>query len=70
MLDGKSECCLLVANFFSASFYVFVLHVDFWKAHEKTISVICRFSYFPFVVSFMCKSSKSCREGSILTEAP
>ena len=27
---------------------------DFWKADEKTISVIYRFAYFPSVVSFMC----------------
>ena len=51
-LDGKSKCCLLVAKFFSASFYVFEMF-DFWKADEKTISVTYRFAHFPFVVSFM-----------------
>ena len=36
------------------SFILCLWDVDFWKADEKTISVIHRFAYFPFVVSFMC----------------
>ena len=36
------------------SFILCLSNVDFWKADEKTISVIYRFAYFPFVVSFTC----------------
>ena len=53
MLDGKLKCCLLMAKFF-VSFILCLGNVDFWKADEKTISVIYRFAYSPFVVSFMC----------------
>ena len=52
---------------FFFSFILCLWNVDFWKAYEKMISVIYKFAYFPFVVSFMCKS---CRKGSILMEPP
>ena len=49
-------------------FEILLRNVDFWKADEKTISVIYRFAYF-FLLFLLCvQSSKSCREGSILTE--
>ena len=52
------------------SFILCLWNVDFWKADEKTVSVICRFAYFLFVVFLWVQSSKSCPEGWILMEPP
>ena len=50
--ESVTKVNLQMVQFFSV--HSMSLNVDFWKADEKTISVIYWFAYFPFAVFFMC----------------
>ena len=52
MLDEKPKCCLLLAE----SFFRFILclrYVDFWKADERTLSVIYGIGLPTFLLLFL-----------------